>query len=454
MQFEVVNSVRLQKALLAEDLSQLRIAMMDATKSYDERLKAAQDYIKKIKPIYQQEIKMAEKLLDATADKWLGGTKLAGAKDIKKDLQNFLIDYGNLNDPALTELVNAYVKAKNEYDNYKAATTLAGVFSEYENLAAQKRQDEEKAALKANLDKIEATLRKFGKEKGYTNFLGDLGEIYNNWRGDADATALVNAIVAAAEAQAALNNENRKIKNLINTLQAAINAQAAAETEEQKKLQKKVYDFQYKQGLKYIKDDAEFQEAAKKLNEELFAIDDIEIDMSFVEAEMDTFIEEFQKDVEEIQALNEMLSNAISQSIVGGIEETMNALFKLEDADFTQVLSALLEPFADTAIQLGTMLIAQGVAIAAFETSLASLNPYVALAAGAALVATGAAMKAGIKALANRNGSGSTDTYDSSSYESEGYDTYEQTLVVEVVGRISGSDILISGSKQQSKWDR
>lgn len=456
LQFEVVNSVRLQKALLADNLSQLRIAMMDATKSYEDRLEAAKDYIKKIEPIYQQEIKMAQKLLDATSDKWLAGTNLAGGKNIKQDLTKFLIDYGNLNDTALANLVNDYVKAKNDYNNYKASTNVLDALREYDNTRVIKKQDEEKAALKANLDKIEASLRDFGKRKGYTNFLGDLGEIYNNWRGDADTKPLVDAVVAAAEAEAALNSENRKIKNLINTLQAAINAQAAAKTEEQKKLQKKVYDFQYKQGLKYIKDDAEFQKAAKAINEELFAIDDIEIDMSFVEAEMDAFIEEFQKDVAEVQEICDMLSETIAQSLAAGMQSLFNVLFKLEDADFSQVVAALLEPFADTAVQLGTMLVAQGVAITAFKTSLADLNGPAAIAAGVTLIAVGSAMKAGIQALANNRGAtaGGGDTSGGNAYESGSYETYGNTITIEVVGKISGSDILISGSKQQSKWNR
>jgi hypothetical protein len=170
---------------------------------------------------------------------------------------------------------------------------------------------------------------------------------------------------------------------------------------------------------------------------------------------MDSFINEFTRDIEEIQALNEVLSYAIADSLAGGMQELMNTLFDMENADASQILSALVQPFADSAIQLGSMLIAQGLAIDAFKASLASLNGFAAVAAGTALVAAGAAMKAGIQALANKGGSATaaTTAYDSSNYTG-GYETFESNITVEVVGKISGSDIVIAGSKQLNKWGR
>lgn len=454
LEFEVVNSARLQRALMSDELEQLRIAMMDTTKSYDDRLKAANNYLTKIKPIYEQEIKMAETLLDATSNKWLAGTNLAGSATAKEDLAKFLVDYGNLNDTALANIVKDYVALKNKYNSLETAASFSNIFNRNAADTALQVQKEKKE-LKAQLEKAEENLRKFGAERGYKNFLGDLGVIYENWRGDKDTTPLVDAMVRAAEASSAMASENRKINNLINTLQAAINAQDKAESAEQKKLQKKVYDFQYKNALKYLKEDIDFQEAKKALNEELFGDIDTEFDMSYVENEMDAFIDEFKKDVEEIQALNETLSYAIADSLAGGMQELMNTLFDMENADPSQILSALVQPFADSAIQLGGMLIAQGLAIEAFKTSLASLNGFAAVAAGTALVAAGAAMKAGIQALANRgaNATAATTAYDSSDYTG-GYETFESNITVEVVGKISGSDIILAGSKQLNKWGR
>ena len=44
-EFEVMNSIKLRKAAMAEELAQLQIIMRDTRKSYDERAKAAQDYL-------------------------------------------------------------------------------------------------------------------------------------------------------------------------------------------------------------------------------------------------------------------------------------------------------------------------------------------------------------------------------------------------------------------------
>jgi hypothetical protein len=55
-EFEVQNSIKLRKSAMAEELAQLQILMRDTRKSYDDRAKAAQDYLNKVKPIYDQEI--------------------------------------------------------------------------------------------------------------------------------------------------------------------------------------------------------------------------------------------------------------------------------------------------------------------------------------------------------------------------------------------------------------
>ena len=102
------------------------------------------------------------------------------------------------------------------------------------------------------------------------------------------------------------------------------------------------------------------------------------------------------------------------------------------------------------------MLVAEGVAILAFKTALKDLNPYVALAAGTALIALGSALSAGIKALAG-DGSGTTATTSqgaSSSTPSNGYETYNQEITVNVVGEISGDKIVLAGQKTLNKWNR
>lgn len=184
-----------------------------------------------------------------------------------------------------------------------------------------------------------------------------------------------------------------------------------------------------------------------------------EIDMSAfdrAEERLDQFVDEWAKEQEEIARLNEMLSNTIANSIAGGVEAFTDMLFNLEDADASQILSALMQPFAQTAGQLGTMLLAQGVAVEAFKKSLESLQGAPAIAAGLSLIAISAAMKSGIRALAGKQAGASTATAYTGSDSASGmsFENYDSTITVEVVGKLSGSDILLAGSSQQKKWNR
>ena len=129
-------------------------------------------------------------------------------------------------------------------------------------------------------------------------------------------------------------------------------------------------------------------------------------------------------------------------------------LFGLEGADASAILGALMQPFADTATQLGGMLLAQGLGVEAFKKSLESLQGGVAIAAGLSLIALGAAMKSGIKALAKGGGTGSTTSYGGSSYGSTAAQNYESTLTVNVVGHISGSDIALSLDRTRKNQKR
>jgi hypothetical protein len=90
------------------------------------------------------------------------------------------------------------------------------------------------------------------------------------------------------------------------------------------------------------------------------------------------------------------------------------------------------------------MIMAEGIAMEAFKKSFK--NPYAAIAAGAALIAVGSAVSSGLQRLtANPTGGGTTASAGGST--SMAAQNYESTLTVEVVGKISGNDINISGKK-------
>lgn len=422
-QFEGKNSIALQRAMMSEELAALRIAMRDQNKSNEERLAAAKQYMDKVKPIYEQEIRLAKELMDAQAGKWLAGTDIKDSEAARNDLMKFLVDYGK--DKGLASKIANYLKM------------------------------DEGASRKALWQDINA----YGKQNGYTNYITDLAEIYEKWRGDKDTQPLVEAIINAYNAKAGLNEDTRMVQTIENSISAAIRKEQDDLKAAEEALAQEVLNVRAETLKTFESDMAKLDKAIEAMNNAEIEIEIPEIDLSALEiadATIQEFIGNFQAELEEIAALNQMLSDTIASSISGGVQAFTEMLFDLDNADPSQILSALMQPFAQTAIQLGEMLIAQGVAIEAFNSSFRTLKGAPAIAAGAALVAIGAAMSAGIKALAGGGASGTTSasTYDSGSYSSDGYDTYESNIVVEVVGKISGSDILIAGSKQQNKWNR
>jgi hypothetical protein len=104
------------------------------------------------------------------------------------------------------------------------------------------------------------------------------------------------------------------------------------------------------------------------------------------------------------------------------------------------------------------MLLAEGMAIKVFKSSLRNLDEAAAIGAGIGLIALGTALSAGIQALggaSSSSASASAGGYDSaSSSATKGMQTYEQEITVHVVGEIAGDKILLAGQKTLNKWNR
>lgn len=103
--------------------------------------------------------------------------------------------------------------------------------------------------------------------------------------------------------------------------------------------------------------------------------------------------------------------------------------------------------FGDMAISVGRMAIQTGVATLGIKAALESLNGYVAIAAGTALVALGAAVKAGLSNIASGSYSSSANVATAGGYGSSsmlGADFETREMKVEVTGtlRASGNELL------------
>lgn len=159
--------------------------------------------------------------------------------------------------------------------------------------------------------------------------------------------------------------------------------------------------------------------------------------------------------VKKFEEAAERWKEAAIEGFSAGCQEMMNQLMGLEEFNPGAIMQALLEPLADMAIKEGEILIAEGIGVEACKKALESLNGYAAIAAGAALVMIGSAAKMGLAALASTGGgSSAASTYQGSSVQSTQTQMIESELTVYVEGRISGSDIVLSGQRTVNSYNR
>ena len=119
-----------------------------------------------------------------------------------------------------------------------------------------------------------------------------------------------------------------------------------------------------------------------------------------------------EKEITEVMVeLSRVIEDSI-QSMAYGIGELIGNLATGGDA-MESFGKAVLSTFAEAAIAVGKMAIQMGLAAEGVKQALKFGNPYVAIAAGAALVALGAAVKAGMSNIAS-------GSYASSSSYSQG----------------------------------
>ena len=107
------------------------------------------------------------------------------------------------------------------------------------------------------------------------------------------------------------------------------------------------------------------------------------------------------------QQLESLLTGSI-ENLSAGIGNLIGDLATGGDA-WGNFADMAISSFGDMAIAIGKMAVSTGVATLGIKAALESLNPYVAIAAGAALIALGSAVKAGLSNVAAGNYSASTN---------------------------------------------
>lgn len=150
----------------------------------------------------------------------------------------------------------------------------------------------------------------------------------------------------------------------------------------------------------------------------------------FLQVQMDLDKQSFVDMTQELQSLMANLASSVGDAIGGLVGDLVTG----GDA-FGNFKNAALSSFGDMATAVGKMAIATGVATLGIKAALESLNGWVAIAAGTALVALGAAVKAGLSNVAAGNYS-ATPAVASGSYSAGSNDYETRDLQVQVTGTL------------------
>ena len=414
---EIEYAFRLTMAQTGPKLYELYLKMMNSALSASEREAAAKDYRKEVEDIYAPRVKGIKDVMDKTAQQYLaiGGIspdkystdkvleliKMMGSDPAKveREYSDFFAGYQNISDDVSGNLVNtmeAYYNATNEMNDLL------------------KRADRTAQSMgKTGLDDI---IKKLGAAKdGMADFRAQVAEEAEVMAADEEFQKMSDPLEEFERTHdEALSNMTEKQRTFAEFAQESFEKAARA-----------TYNY------------------AQQEQESIDAAQDA----------ADTAMANLEDRMQKAEELNNMLSDSIASSISDSTQAFSDMLFGLDDADASAVLGALLQPFANMAKQLGEMLIVEGMGITAFKESMKSLDPAVAIAAGAALVALGAALSSGIQALGKSGGSSamSSSTGSSASTTNENIST---EMTVYVKGKISGKDILISGDNARSYYGR
>ncbi len=460
-EFEVENSLAIRKAAMQEELALLQVEMRNTKLSYEQRAAYAKQYLEKVKPIYEDEIDLRKNIATADMNKYLAQAGLGQSAGQRDNLEKFLTNIAP--DEDMTNTLVAWTKrnqGKRVNWTNEMAATIDQISSQYGDAA--------------------------------TSAFGVLANYYMG-SGDKEAQEVVDAITAMYAAKAAFNEQTRRVQTVLNTAEAqgggidtggssnggaaedplAKQAEAIVERLRQSSMDEvEIVSEKYEQekaileqfGIDSSALTSEYLNNILNLTgdylDEIIAqcdsIEPVKIEpIALDEDALDRTIESLQRQQERVAYISQALEDAIVSGYSAGMQELMDQLVGLEETNVGAIFQALLAPMADVAVQAGELLMAEGIGIEASKTAFKSLNGYAAIAAGAALIAVGAAAKSGLQALANSTGS-STTTTTSAGASSSGTMTQqiESSLTVYVEGRISGSDIVLSGQRTTNSWNR
>jgi TP901 family phage tail tape measure protein len=201
---------------------------------------------------------------------------------------------------------------------------------------------------------------------------------------------------------------------------------------------------------------AEMYDEFKRLHPEIDATTEgivnfgLQAVMAFEKAERANaeMVEEYERQAQIMEQVSEdltqMIRGAFSDLAINMGSFLGDAMTGDMDAAAADLKAGMLNTLGDLAQQVGELAISTGMAVAGIKASLESMNPYVAIAAGAALVALGAAVKTAAGNI-SRGASYGTGV-STSSYISQGTGDYTaREIQIKVTGRLIGQGSTLIG---------
>jgi hypothetical protein len=186
-------------------------------------------------------------------------------------------------------------------------------------------------------------------------------------------------------------------------------------------------------------------------------------------AHLDAAVKAAKQKAAELRATFVQLTVDMNATVEAGVEQSIATVASAIGEAFVNGKNAfenlgyvLLQSLGNVCVQLGTQMIAFGVSFALFKKSIQSLNPYTAIAAGAAMVAIGAAISAIAKKGMQPGGGGSTSVQSagggggggsSSGFRGSGFGGVAgvsslQMDQIKLNGTLKGRDIQINQGRQ------
>ena len=364
-EFELVNSVKLQRQAIQQELNELYATMRDSSKSTEVRKAAKERYMALLRPIADAEIEVYGNMMDKAIKEWSAGTGLNRTRD---------------------EIIEFFTKIGTDAEGMKAK-------------------------------------------------YADIFAVYENQKGDKQNQGIFDIISQYQEAANEMSNVEREMSRVTNSINAEL---------------KRAFD-------RLVNDINTAASEDLKLDLSIdFAFDDSEL------ADIEAFIEQTTEQIAggfkeklgaeyaEIENMNQMLAQSMTDSFSGGLQAMTDFLMGVDGAGTEQIMAAFIQPIANMMKGMGEMFMAEGIA----ELALISGGPSQKIAAGAALIAISSAIASGLSKMAGALGGTAASTSAAGSSTAGSSQKYEQEITVNVVGEISGDKIILAGQKTLNKWSR